>query len=179
MARIKVRDVELYCELRGDAQETLLFLNGIGMSTPMWQPMVDHFLPRYRCLCHDFRGQMLSDKPEGKYSMEMHVEDTLALLDALGLDQVHLVGTSYGAEVAEIFAYTHPQRTNSLTLITGVSEMDALLKAAVEAWSAAALSGDGVSFYKSLLPWSYSTACLEKNRETLATRAAVFANIPK
>lgn len=179
MPRIKVRDLELYYELQGEAKETLVFLNGIGMSAPLWRPMVDHFLLRYRCLCHDFRGQMMSDKPEGEYSMEMHVEDTLALLDALGLDKVHLVGTSYGSEVAQIFAYTHPQRTSSLTVIGGVSESDALLRATADAWSAAALSGDGVSFYKSLLPWSYSSAYLQNNRESLAARAGAFAKIPK
>jgi 3-oxoadipate enol-lactonase len=179
MAKIKLREVELFYEMDGNAGEALVFLNGIGMSTILWQPIADHFLSRYRCLRHDFRGQMLSDKPEGSYSMEMHVEDTLALLDALGMDKVHLVGTSYGSEVALTFALTHPHRVRSLTVITGVSESDALLRAAVEAWSAAARSGDGLTFYKSLLPWTYSTAYLQKNSAAIAARASEFANIPR
>ncbi|OQA31552.1 MAG: 3-oxoadipate enol-lactonase 2 [Betaproteobacteria bacterium ADurb.Bin341] len=179
MPKINVRDVALYYEIQGKGPETLVFLNGVGMTAPLWKPMVDHFLPQYRCLCHDFRGQLMSDKPEGPYSMEMHVADTLALLDALGIDQAHLIGTSYGSEVAAIFAYTHPQRTRSLTMITGVSEMDAVLRTAVESWATVALSGDSTAFYKSLLPWSYSAEFLESHRDFLEARCREFAQVPK
>lgn len=179
MPKVKVRDIELYYELQGEGAETLVFLNGVGMTVPMWEPIAKQFSSRYRCLSHDFRGQLLSDKPEGTYSMEMHVEDTLALLDALKIDKAHLIGTSYGSEVAQIFAYTYPQRTASLTVITGVSEMDEMVRVAVDSWAAAALTGDGVAFFKSLLPWSYSTDYLLRNREAFAVRAAQLVNAPK
>lgn len=179
MPKIRIRDLELYYELEGDGPETIVFLNGIGMSAPMWKPMVDHFAPRYRCLSHDFRGQMLSDKPAGRYSMEMHVEDTLALLDALGIAKAHLVGTSYGSEVAQILACTAPERAASLNVITGVSETDALLRAAVDSWGYCARSGDGIAFYKSLLPWSYSPAFLADHQATLRARGEEFAHVPR
>ncbi|MBS1198444.1 MAG: putative hydrolase [Proteobacteria bacterium] len=179
MPKINVGDVGLYYELQGEGTDTLVFLNGIGMTASLWKPMADHFSPQYRCLCHDFRGQLMSDKPEEPYSFDAHVADTLALLDALGVDKAHLIGTSYGSEVAAFFAFTHPQRTQSLTMITGVSEMDALLRSAVESWAAVARSGDAVAFYKSLLPWSYSAEFLARQRDFLEARSLEFAHISK
>jgi pimeloyl-ACP methyl ester carboxylesterase len=43
--------------------------------------------------------------------------DALALVDALGLEQVHVVGHSLGGVVAQRFALVAPERTRSLTLM--------------------------------------------------------------
>ena len=92
-----------------------------------------------RILCHDLRGQTLSDKPSGDYSFEQHAADLAALLDGLGISKAHIVGTSYGSEVAMAFAIAYPERCESLSVIDGVSELDPLLRAAAESWMAAAL----------------------------------------
>jgi 3-oxoadipate enol-lactonase len=178
--RAKVNGVELQYEMEGAGPETMVFLNGIAMSIPHWKPLVGPLSARYRCLSHDFRGQLQSPRQPGGAAMRLedHVEDLRQLLGSLGIKRAHLVGTSYGAEVALMFAYTHPEMTASLVCIDGVSELDPLLRATAEAWKAAALA-DPVVFYKTIVPWNYSPAYIGANRETLARRAAGVAGFPR
>jgi 3-oxoadipate enol-lactonase len=164
----------------GDA-EWIVLLNGVAMSIAHWKPIVNRLPGRFRCLLHDFRGQLLSPDAPGKpgaQRLEDHVEDLLALMDSVGVARAHLVGTSYGAEVAMLFAIAHPERTASLVSIDGVSELDPLLKAAVEAWKATALA-DPVAFFRTTLPWNYSAGYLGENAGVLAKREAAIAAMPR
>jgi pimeloyl-ACP methyl ester carboxylesterase len=51
------------------------------------------------------------------YLVDDLADDLLGLLDALGLDRVHLVGASMGGFIAQTFALAHPDRVLSQTLI--------------------------------------------------------------
>ncbi len=51
------------------------------------------------------------------YTVRDMADDTLGLLDALGLGRVHLVGASMGGFIAQTVALSAPERLSSLTLI--------------------------------------------------------------
>jgi 3-oxoadipate enol-lactonase len=181
MLRAAVNGVELGYLVAGSGAEWIVLLNGIAMSIAHWKPVVDRLQGRYRCLLHDFRGQSLSPDAPGKpgaQRLEVHVDDLVALMDEAGVAKAHMVGTSYGAEVALLFAVAHPERTASVVAIDGVSELDPLLKAAVEAWKAAALA-DPVVFYRTTIPWNYSAGYLAANADSLARREAAIAALPR
>lgn len=79
-------------------------------------------------LSHDFIGQLKSSKLKDTYSLKNHVDDFIELMDHLKIDKIHLVGTSYGGEVAQRFAIDHPDRLKTLTLIDTLSEIDSMMK---------------------------------------------------
>nr|HPG87729.1 hypothetical protein [Spirochaetales bacterium] len=55
---------------------TVALLNGIGMSIAHWRPVAERLAAAgYRVLLHDFRGQLLSERPTGPYSFEAHAHD--------------------------------------------------------------------------------------------------------
>jgi 3-oxoadipate enol-lactonase len=183
VARATVNGVELAYELSGAGAAggpAVVFLNGIAMSIGHWAPIAKPLSTRWRCLCHDFRGQVLS--PRGgntrPISLSDHVEDLRQLLGSLGITAAHVVGTSYGAEVGMMFAVAYPGLTASLVAIDGVSELDPLLRAAVDAWKAAALA-DPVVFYRSIIPWNYSSEWIGANAAALAGREAAIASLPR
>lgn len=120
--------------------ETVAFMNGILMTVESWVFQMHYFSKRYNCLFHDFRGQLKSDKPDGPYSMELHARDFKALLDHLGIDKCHVVGTSYGGEAGMVFAADYPERVSSLTVIAGFSNVDALLATQIQTWIDVAVS---------------------------------------
>ncbi len=180
MPQAELRGAALEYELSGVGPRTVVFLNGIAMSIGHWAPVAAPMAARFRCLCHDFRGQLMSPRPAGAPAirLEDHVEDLRALLALLGIETAHLVGTSYGAEVAMMFAYTFPAASASLTVIDGVSELDPLLRAAAESWKAAALA-DPVVFYRTIVPWNYSPDFIGANAGMLARREAAVASLPR
>jgi pimeloyl-ACP methyl ester carboxylesterase len=51
------------------------------------------------------------------YALADLADDTVGLLDELGLDSVHLVGASMGGMIAQLVAIRHPDRVRSLTSI--------------------------------------------------------------
>lgn len=71
-----------------------------------------------RLVRYDLRGQGRSGVPaDGDYSLPAHRADLLRLLDGLGIDRAHLVGTGLGATVALGFALEHPGRAISVSAI--------------------------------------------------------------
>ena len=179
MARAIVDGVGIEYLVQGGGSETVALLNGIAMTIAHWKPVADRLVAAgYRVLMHDMRGQLLSDRPREAYSLERHAQDLAALLDLLGTPAAHVVGTSYGAEAALTFARDYPARCLSVASIDGVTGYDAVLRAAVESWKAAALSDPRV-FYRAILPWNYSAAYLDANREVLARREDSIAALPR
>lgn len=111
----------------------LLLLNGVMMTMQSWALQVPRLSSRFRCVLHDFRGQIHSGKPGGT-TLAQHVADLCALLDLLGIERADLAGTSYGGEIAMLFALAHPERVRRLVVIACVAEADDPLRAKVGRW---------------------------------------------
>ena len=174
MPKIRANECEFYYEERGRGQEPLLFLNGILQSTESWHPYLDAFGKDFRVLLHDFRGQLMSEKPDQKYSMEMHAEDVKDLMDELGYGSAHIVGTSYGSEVGMILSYKYPERVKTLSVIAGISEHDERTRGFSKIWRIGARlayqHGYKKEFYDFLEPIIFSPEFIDENRKELDER---------
>lgn len=111
----------------------LFLLNGIMMTTESWVFQTRALAPHHRLVLHDFRGQLTNLMP-GPFTLQQHVDDLVALMDREGVERAHLVGTSYGGEIAMLFALAHPRRVASLAVIACVSHVEPPLRTAVELW---------------------------------------------
>ena len=118
-----VNGVGLCTQAFGEAGDPAILLIG-GMSSPMdwWE---DGFcerlaLGRRYVVRFDFRdtGRSITYPPgrPGYTGADLR-QDAVALLDALGIRKVHLVGVSMGAAIAQCLAVEHPDRISSLTLV--------------------------------------------------------------
>jgi pimeloyl-ACP methyl ester carboxylesterase len=148
---------DLTYEITGRGEPVVL-LNGVMMTMQSWVFQRRALEPHFRCILHDFRGQLLS--PGRVSSMSEHVADLVALLDHLQIDIAHLVGTSYGGEVGMMFAAAHPERVRSLTAIACVSHIDAPLRDAVTLWRDVALAAPE-TLYEITAPHNFSPGFLE------------------
>lgn len=81
-------------------ERPLVMLHGIGMDWRVWQAVSRRLAPRYGLYLVDMRGHGLSGKPEHGYSIAHYAADVEELVDALGLQNAVLVGSSLGGVVA-------------------------------------------------------------------------------
>lgn len=111
----------------------LVLVHGVGMQSASWQPQLDHFGKTRHVIAVDMPGHGGSDcLPDGA-ALPQFVDWLLAVLDALGLDQVNLAGHSMGALIAGGFAVSHPARLERVALLNGVFCRDTAASAAVKA----------------------------------------------
>src|SRR3954447_1215273 len=88
----------------------LLLLHGWPEFWLTWEPVMARLAARYTLLAPDLRGFGDSDKPGGPFGPDDHATDLLALLDALGLGQVGVIGHDVGGAVMQPLARKSPQR---------------------------------------------------------------------
>lgn len=180
MAVFQHNGIDLFYEVKGDPNgtETVAFLNGVMASTSSWSLLTPAFERLgYRVILHDFKGQMKSSKPAGPYTFEEHCAEALALFDHLGADRLHLVGTSYGGEIALKFALLYPQRVKTISVIDSVSELDPVLKGFVLGWKVLCDTGDGETFFRGMAPSIYGPDFMAANEDMLNSRAKAVAQV--
>ena len=179
MPVIPVNGVNLYYEWHGpDSAPVLVLNNGILMNAAAsWRPQTAAFSAAFRVLQYDCRGQGQSDHPGGPCSMDMHADDLAALLAALHVDRAHVLGISYGGEVAQAFALKYPAQVRSLILADTVSEIGPELRLIVEGWKAAALSGDADLVFLVSVPWNFSPRFIAAHPDMLAAARVRFRDI--
>ena len=103
---------------------TVLLIMGIADDALGWpRRFIDALVGAgYQVVRFDNRQTGLSDwtpptSEQASYALSHMAGDALAVLDALGIETAHIVGTSMGGMIAQEFAIAHPQRTASLVAI--------------------------------------------------------------
>ncbi|MGZ3421013.1 MAG: alpha/beta fold hydrolase [Polyangiales bacterium] len=97
--------------------ERLLFVQGVGVPSSGWSPQIDALSSRFACASFDNRGVGKSSPIDGSLRVSDMVADTLSVLDALGWENVHVIGHSLGGVVAQELALTARTRVKSLVLM--------------------------------------------------------------
>ncbi|HEX8155940.1 MAG TPA: adenylate/guanylate cyclase domain-containing protein [Solirubrobacteraceae bacterium] len=69
-----------------------------------------------RLILYDRRGSGLSDAVFGPTTLEQHMDDALAVMDAVGSERAALLVASLGAELGCMLAATYPERFSALVL---------------------------------------------------------------
>ncbi|WP_214321947.1 haloalkane dehalogenase [Nonomuraea sediminis] len=111
MPTIDVLDSTIHYEERGSGAP-IVFLHGNPSSSHAWRDVLPH-MPG-RVLAPDLIGMGRSGKPEIGYSFDDHARYLDAWFDALGLDQVVLVGHDWGGALAFDWAARHPDRVRGV-----------------------------------------------------------------
>ncbi|QUQ71682.1 alpha/beta fold hydrolase [Kutzneria sp. CA-103260] len=65
----------------------------------------------------DVMAALKGDLSSASYTLNDMVDDTVGLLDVLGVDRAHLVGASMGGFIAQLTTIEHPARVRSLTVL--------------------------------------------------------------
>ena len=102
-------------QVRGDGPP-LLLLPGQANNHHWWDLVRDDFAPHHMTVTFDYRGTGDSDAPDIHYSTRQFAQDSVAVLDFLGIASAHVYGTSMGGRVAQWVAADAPDRVRRLVL---------------------------------------------------------------
>jgi pimeloyl-ACP methyl ester carboxylesterase len=119
-----LKDAKLWYEEKSAAGAAVVFLHAGAGCSAGWRRQLDAFAAAgFRAVAYDRRGY---GKSEGAQSGAA-ADDLRGLLDHLGVERAHLVGTAAGAIVAIDFALSFPQRVRGLVVANshlGVQDED-------------------------------------------------------
>ncbi|MFB6345772.1 MAG: alpha/beta fold hydrolase [bacterium] len=114
-------DVELYYEIVGDGDATMVLANGLGARLYSWGPVLRHFKDEFQFLIWDYRG-LFESGAEGeirRLNIMEHAEDLNELLETEGVDSAVVTGWSMGVQVGLEFASLYPESVEGLVLLNG------------------------------------------------------------
>ncbi len=132
--RAKLRDTELYFDIEGAAlvpdgprmrEKPVAFLvhGGPGADHSSFKPTLSPLSQKMQLVYFDHRGQGRSARgAKETYTLDNNVEDMEALRQHLGLDQIVVIGASYGGMVALTYASRYPQHVSHLIAIVTVPD---------------------------------------------------------
>ncbi|CAN1190853.1 Epoxide hydrolase A [Linum perenne] len=117
---ISANGINIHVASTGDNNNTtraILFLHGFPQLWYTWRhQLVSLSSLGYRCIAPDLRGYGDTDAPSSAaaYTSFHVVGDLVALLDALEIERVFLVGHDWGATIAWHFCLFRPDRVRAL-----------------------------------------------------------------
>jgi pimeloyl-ACP methyl ester carboxylesterase len=123
MPLAKLNGVNINYQVEGQG-EPLVMIMGFTASRSGWMRQIPFFKKYYRVITFDNRGVGKSDKPPGPYSTRMMADDTLRLMDLLGIEKAHIMGASMGGMIAQELAINYPQRVMKLILACTYASQD-------------------------------------------------------
>ncbi|PTS83449.1 alpha/beta hydrolase [Pseudomonas sp. HMWF032] len=97
--------------------QTILMVHGFAANKDNWLRFARHFSQDYRVIALDLPGFGTSEKPAGSYDVGTQAEHMASVIDALGIEQLHLIGNSMGGHINALYAARYPHRTRSLALL--------------------------------------------------------------
>jgi pimeloyl-ACP methyl ester carboxylesterase/predicted glycosyltransferase len=119
--------VAIHYEVHGDGATTVLLLPAWAIvHSRLWKAQVAHLAEHYRVITYDPRGNGASDRPTdgASYDTLVQVDDAVAVLDAVGVDEAVLVGNSFGTVLAYLLAALHPHRVAGTIMIGTTLNVD-------------------------------------------------------
>lgn len=107
---VRARGLDFHVAEAGSGDDVVLCLHGWPQHWYEWRHLLPALADRHRVLALDQRGFGWSDAPSSGYEKENLASDVLAVLDALGLERVKLVGHDWGAWIGFLLCLREPQR---------------------------------------------------------------------
>ena len=141
LPRSKTPSGAAYLE-RGEGDETLVLIHGVGMRIEAWRPQLDRLARDFRVIAVDLPGHGFSDALKGAPDLPLYVGWFRRFLEEVDVGPVNVAGHSMGALIASGIVATAPEKLRRVALLNGVHRRGSAARQAVEARAREISSGD-------------------------------------
>jgi pimeloyl-ACP methyl ester carboxylesterase len=128
---VEARGLRFHVAEAGEGDDVVLCLHGWPQHWYEWRDLMPRLAAAgHRAIAIDLRGFGWSDAPRDGYEKENLATDILAVLDALGIEQVKLVGHDWGGWIGFLLCLRAPERFSqylSLNILTPWPSMRAFV----------------------------------------------------
>jgi len=102
----------------------VVLVHGLGGNLHTWHGVTEALRLHHHVIALDLRGHGRSDTGKGAFSIKTWANDVAALISALELPAVTLVGHSMGTLIAQQVAVAQPEAVDHLVLLGGISHFE-------------------------------------------------------
>jgi 3-oxoadipate enol-lactonase len=183
MPKVKVNDININYEVRGEGFPAVM-INGLGGTMENWtiEPrLLNAVSANHKTVVFDNRGAGETDISDKQYSMELLAQDTVGLMDALGIEKAHIIGGSMGGMIAQYIGILYPDRVGKLVMMATFPGGPRSIRPVPELWEYATVAGKGnVGDLKTVNPFllMFSPKTLaEMPQEALDEIASAYFNV--
>ena len=107
-AFVEANGIRLHYWRTGGEGTPMVLCHGITDNGLCWTRAARQWQATYDVIMLDARGHGESDRPETGYTTQDHANDTIGLIEALGLERVILIGHSMGGMTAALVTAQRP-----------------------------------------------------------------------
>jgi 3-oxoadipate enol-lactonase len=98
MPKAMVQGINLYYEVHGSGYP-LVLIRGLASNAEYWYCQVPAFSSQFSVITFDNRGIGRSDIPDSPFTISTMADDTVGLMDVLGIPRAHVLGISMGGMI--------------------------------------------------------------------------------
>ncbi len=102
----------------------VFFISGLSGLRASWKNQIDAFIGRGTVVLHDHRGTGKSGKSPGVYTVPNMAGDMIAIMDDIGVEKGHFVGSSTGGAIIQVLCIDHPDRVQSAAICSSWAKAD-------------------------------------------------------
>jgi 3-oxoadipate enol-lactonase len=180
---VSVNGTKLHYTDIGKTESTaVVLIHGFPFSSGMWNGQLKLLQEKknLRVIAYDLRGHGQSDVGDGQYTIELFVDDLIALLDYLKITKTILCGFSMGGYIALRAVERNPDRFNALVLCDTMSAADSNEAKIRRANSVKLVKKEGVGrFAEGFLKAVFSSQTFDAKPETIdEIRRTILSNSP-
>ena len=166
MPYVETNGIRMYYKEKGEG-DPLVLIMGFGAPGTLWDLHVNEYAKHFRCIMLDNRGVGQTDKPPGPYTTAMMADDTIGLMDALGIEKTRVVGISMGGTISQQLALRYPRKVQSMVLISTWARFDKYAVMVYENLKKLRRVADPGDFMELLQLWIFATDYVEANLDSL------------
>ncbi len=154
--------IKFYYEIYGEGEPVVL-ISGLGSPLGSWETQIPIYSDKFKVIVFDNRGTGRSEVTEPGFTISDMADDTIGLLDTLGINSATFIGKSMGGMITQRIGIKYPERVNKLVIGCSAASRDEVGNLLLSAGREVATKAGMKAVWITGLFYGYTREYIEKN----------------